>query len=731
MLILQRLRVRNFVCFDDLVIEPSTDQERRLTVVRAENGSGKTTLLRAILWGLYGDEALPRQQGRPFRLHPVDWTPDSGPVETRVEVEFKTEISTGDRSKSSREIRGFLTRSAVTSAGRSQESDGADFRRLPSKLTLMRAHPITGAWGEWGGLPEQQVLENLLPFDLRSFFVVDAEEATDFVGGVEAKDLSRAQVVDKTTGAVQALLGLDAFRAAQTHLEKLEQTFRREASRACDSDELARRQAEVDQLEKEARAVSTTLTEAHATLDDLRSRRAQANAELRSLLTGSGDRDQLRRLKARLDQEYTESRRAWKNTLSSLSDVMASREILGALGAETLEQVFHLLRPLHDDGLIPMRHVPFVRRLLDERECVCGEPLDDGTPRRDVVLRIVEDSTASQRADHLGHVFDFSRTLAQSTVQRWEDTARDVVERKTDLEQRLEDIVGEQDELQRKLDRLDDERIDVCQNALRAINTQIGNTERSVGTMEGKKRNKEQRLHAMRKRLDADTRRSRGAREGRQCQELTATLRAILKGAYDRILREQVHELSSSMRTLFREMALNVRDDTARGADEGKARLAMIAEVGVRATRHRDQSFEIYATDARGHFMPPTEINGASRRVLALSFILAICEVSGVRSFFVADSLLNFMSGHVRTNALRATTQHCPQPILLLTPADLAAEHERRLVREYAGRCYTLTGQWQHGSERGDVVNLTDPRHISLLCRCGPESYCPTCERHA
>ena len=127
--------------------------------------------------------------------------------------------------------------------------------------------------------------------------------------------------------------------------------------------------------------------------------------------------------------------------------------------------------------------------------------------------------------------------------------------------------------------------------------------------------------------------------------------------------------------------------------------------------------------------MPPTEINGASRRILALSFVLGLCKVSRTLAPLVADSLLNFMSGSVRTNTLRITAETASQPILLLTGSDFGSHNEVELAARYAGATYTLTGQWQHTAQGGDIVNQTVARQVSLLCRCGPREFCNVCER--
>ena len=183
------------------------------------------------------------------------------------------------------------------------------------------------------------------------------------------------------------------------------------------------------------------------------------------------------------------------------------------------------------------------------------------------------------------------------------------------------------------------------------------------------------------------------------------------------------------MNDLFAKMAANVVDDEAVEDDRHKATLRMIAKVGLRPLEGTPGEYEIFALNSRGRSMPPTEINGASRRILALSFVLGLCKVSRTLAPLVADSLLNFTSGSVRTNTLRITAETASQPILLLTGSDLESQNEVDLVARYAGATYTLTGQWQHTGHGGDVLNQTDARQVSLICSCGPREFCTVCER--
>ena len=84
-----RAEFDNFRLLRGLEIDFSTENSRKLTVIRAENETGKTTILNALQWALYGDVALPNK-GRDYRLHPIDWdASEDQRVPINVTVEFE------------------------------------------------------------------------------------------------------------------------------------------------------------------------------------------------------------------------------------------------------------------------------------------------------------------------------------------------------------------------------------------------------------------------------------------------------------------------------------------------------------------------------------------------------------------------------------------------------------------------------------------------------------------
>ena len=313
--------------------------------------------------------------------------------------------------------------------------------------------------------------------------------------------------------------------------------------------------------------------------------------------------------------------------------------------------------------------------------------------------------------------------------EEWEQRTDDRRQTVAILDDEIDNIAQTRRDIDAQLGRIDDNEVENQRGRIHMLAQGLSKVDREIASDQEAR----EQLGKDSNKLEADIRAARRqesqARDLARYEEMAGLLVQVLTQAYASIEAEQVGELDAEMNALFERMAANVFDDEAVEDNRHKATLRMIAKVGLRPVQDSAKEYEIYALNSRGRSMPPTEINGASRRILALSFVLALCRISQTKAPLVADSLLNFMSGSVLTNTLRVTAQTASQPMLLLTPSDLESPNETDLVDRYAGATYTLTGQWQHVDHGGDVVNQTDHRQVSLLCSCGPRQFCDICER--
>ena len=210
MLKIRRVEIDNFACFERIEIEPSTNPEKPLTVVRAENGSGKTTLLRAIRWGMYGEKGLPGNAGH-FSLHPAEWRPDESGIRTKVSILFETDGSSRDHPEGNLTNTAYELRRSVTTVAKEPSRAGEpDFRRINEEAQLLVEEP-DGSWQPHDTGVDSVVAE-LLPWNLRDFFVMDTDEAADYVGGSENKAIQRQEVIAKTSLCSTSVARSGCFR---------------------------------------------------------------------------------------------------------------------------------------------------------------------------------------------------------------------------------------------------------------------------------------------------------------------------------------------------------------------------------------------------------------------------------------------------------------------------------------------------------------------------------------
>ena len=730
MLRFRRVEIDGFVCFDNIVIEPSVEPEKPLTVIRAENGSGKTTLLRALRWGMYGEKGLPGNSAR-YSLHPVWWRPTEEGIKTKVSIEFESDGSTRHTEGGSTTTVYQLVRSVTTIGKPAARDDEPDFRRINEQTHLM-VKEGDGTWSpHTAGV--DVVVDQLLPWELRDFFVMDADEATDFVGGSENKVMQRQEVINKTTAAVHSLLGIDVFREASKRVAALARAFGAQATKAIGDADLDALQLELEQHRTDEAELKEKIAGERAQKSELEDRLRQRRDDLESELKDVGAAEELR---TRLVENRRRRERVIKqrrSTLGLLAGELESADLLAALARVKIGQVYDWLRPLYEKGHIPLKHLSFVRDLLELETCVCGQDLSEGgAHRRNVEDRVAESAAQEERANYLGLLHDAAKSLAeQAGAQSWEHRRTELAADLSSFDESLADLDLEKRGIDERLDGLDEEKIQVVRDEIEALETQVSTVTRNLGISETEYSPLISRIDSLEKQIHQWQRKERAAADQQAAEDMANLVVDVLNRAYGAIQDQQVRELSQRMNRLFAQMAANVADEDFDELQRDKASLRVIGEVGIRPVEDMPDNYEIYALNSRRRSMPPIEINGASRRVLALSFVLALCAESQTHAPLIADSLLNFMSGTVRRNTLRITSEKSRQPILLLTGSDLESSSEVETVNGHAGATYALTGQWDaiEAGGGGDVVHWSEQRQVALLCSCGPREYCDTCER--
>jgi DNA sulfur modification protein DndD len=706
------LLIRNFALYPEAHLSFSSDPTHPLTVIRGENECGKTSLMRAFLWVLYGEEGLP---AIPNVMHPIRpvWAEDE-PVRTRVELRFEARGSRGTVNNYK------LVREATTAV-----ADGRVQYRDEEKHLLLRQ--ADGNWGTADDQLFQLLMHKYFRPELRDFFFIDADKAVRFVGGPEGEHDD--ELMRRTTSqAIFNLLGMDSLRKSIERIERRRTEFLRQAGRRSGDSgqeqlaaELEKRQAEREQAEaRHARLLREEIDAQSAWRDA--ERRLEGDIGRMASLTALND--SISAAKDRLSA--ARERRA--EAISRLSALIEGDDrVAASLMLPAIEAVVDVLDPLYREGLIPPTELTLLPRLLREGTCICGVRFAEHPDRlRHVEQRYRESARLDESSHYLGDVLESARRLGNhalgKAVRPWPEDVRSCQDELAVLDQQINGLDAELEKLASQRDTAGSMSEPVYKERLRHVAELRITFERAEGERRGAEADVERLRNSVRslsERLRTAQTGEQRSRDSRDAANVAWDIQTVLTRALSSIESEQVAELSSVMNRIFRNVI---------GATEE----SNFSEVGVRKVHGPPglrAEYEPFALDGTRD-KPLAMANGASRRALAVSFVLALAETTGSSVPFVADSLLHAFSGGVLRRMVQYLVdgRRVGQPILFGHTHDFLDEDIRQALIDAAGVTYTVTSESHVG---GDVVRAAPHRRYArqtVICGCGIDEYCDLCE---
>jgi len=706
------LLVRNFALYPEAHLSFSVDPTRPLTVIRGENECGKTTLMRAFLWVLYGEEGLPAVPNVMHPIRPV-WANDE-PVRTRVELRFEARGSRGTVNNYK------LVREATTTVA------GGRVQYLDEDKTLLLKQ-ADGNWGEADDQLFELLMHKYFRPELRDFFFIDADKAVRFVGGPEGEhddDLMRRT----TSQAIYNLLGMDSLRKSIHRIERRRTEFLRQAGRASNdfsqqqlAADLEKRETEKEEKEGRHAELLRQESEAQAGWRDA-DRRLETDITRMTSLTTLTDR--ISGAKDRLSA--ARERRA--EVISRLGMLIEGDDrVAASLMLPAVESVVDVLDPLYREGLIPPTELTLLPRLLREGTCVCGIRFVDYPERlREVERRYHESEHLDQSAHFLGDVLEAARRLGNHAlgkgVRAWSEDVRSCQDKLAELDQEINGLDAELENLNAQRDTAGAMSEPIYRERQRHVSELRIAYDRVAGDRRGAEADVERirgQVRSLSERLRTAQTGEQRSRDRRDAADVAWDVQAVLTAALGAIESLQVAELSTVMNRIFRDVI-------------GATAESNFSEVGVRTVPGAigpRVEYEPYALDG-ARDKPLAMANGASRRALAVSFVLALAETTGSSVPFVADSLLHAFSGGVlrRMVGYLVDGQRVGQPILFGHTHDFLDEEIRQALIDAAGVTYTVTSESHVG---GDVVRAAPHRshaRQTVICGCGINEYCDICE---
>jgi DNA sulfur modification protein DndD len=701
-----RARFENFRIIREMEINFSTEATKPLTVIRAANESGKTTLLMALQWALYGDAALPNN-GKDYRLHPIDWKTDTEGTRCNISASVEFEVKKYHKVPGTGVQRETITRYRIVRTA-SEQVSGDTWNRASPSVSLFE---LTDTGDRKKEHPDSVINEELPP-ELREVFFTDGDRALSFIEANATQSVKRERV----QRAIRSLLGLEVVQETLKHVKKTAADINKRAKAIGGSAELTHvttRLAEIDdQLSTAEKDLESAKTQFIAFDDNLR----EVDKKIEETLK-KGDREQLakdleasKKTMTRLDERIKGAVREHSNLFKSEA---LARDILAPL----LSHTFKMLDVLRDQNKIPSTTIPVLEEQLKKDECVCGETLSEGDSegrrRRIHICRLIDESRQADAVQGIVTSLYFgSKGLDPRNVQegdRWMADYLKVAKNRDDLGQEREEAGRRYKGIEANIAAIPDTDI----QTLKAVQGQYKDQR---DRFNAKKATLETQINGLKDEAqDLTKQRERLLREQAKGGQILAELvvvkdiQDVLQRSYERITDIELKKVSNLMNTLFLEMI---------GADVDQGALITKAEIS--------PEFDILVYGSGNRTLnPDRDLNGASRRALTLAFILALTKISEVEAPNVIDTPLGMTSGYVKRSILRTAIKNSTQLIMFLTHDEIAGTGE--IIEQYSGMNMTVTNPAHY--PRMLVNDPTNKDIRAIKCGCKHDVHCPICER--
>ncbi len=695
---------QNFRLLQDLELDFSTSDDKKLTVIRASNESGKTTILNALQWALYGNKALPNN-GKGHRLSPIHLdVPDGGAIPISVEVVFEI---TNSGSMNDETNRYRLIRSLEeTASGHSQNPKIELF-----KLTEPGAVPIYP--------PEAQIERLLLPPNLREVFFTDGDRALKFIES-DSQRVKRKQVED----AIQSLLGLDVINSALDHTRKTSGELRKDSIENKSSNniehetdtEITQIVTELEEIEKNLELLENKRDDAKSQFDRINHSLVEIDNDIEAALI-KGDQEVLNRRLKKAEIELNSIRDIEEKLASEHSQLFKNSILFRDLLEPVLQQSFEKLNELREQGKLPSPTIPVLQDRLTGVTCICGEELDqhseDGKRRRDHIQNLISESREADKLQKcLTDLYYGSLDLNPKDVpddQHWIAAYKDISFRRYELEDHRQELEKELASLEVQLEDIGDTDIQKLRSTKHDYITQRDSLNDALIKHEGELERLKERQRSLSATHNNLITGDRKRRRVSARLDATSDISKILKNAYDRITNEELQKVSQLMNTLFLDMI---------GADPDQGAIIQKAEI--------NDMFDILVYGPNKNPLDPDkDLNGASRRALTLAFILALTKVSEVTAPNVIDTPLGMMDGFVKRSVLKTAIQESSQLILFLTRSEIKDCED--IIEDKTGCIITITNTAHYPKILVNDPNINEPK--AIRCPCKDLGECQICMR--
>jgi DNA sulfur modification protein DndD len=621
---LERITLENFrQYYGTQRLAFAKDPNRRVTVIHGVNGAGKTSLFLALNWCLYGKDAQVNNVGELMNKRTVQEAQAGQTVRTLVELSFLHEAER------------YVVRRALEGTKRVQ--GGVDLRSL-DEFSMLRI----GSDGQAKPVPNPIGKMNaIMPVNVREYFLFDGEKIDNFAKPEASREIKEA---------IYLVLKLEVLERAARHLDAVAKDYREELKKNS-SAELH------DLLEQDERAQSNLEGNGRrqAELQEEIKRAKRQIEEIDQRLRESQGAQLLQAQRDGLQRDLERSRSDLTQTVSKIRDLATGAYPAVAQGA--IHKALEVLDSARARGEIPSDlRQQFVQDLIERMQCICGRPINDGSPEHARLVTLMERSVSSDLENDVINLTAALRGLGP-LMERQRGDLNELSKRRVQLIDEIQGLEAKLDDVSRELKGFPREEIQALERRRADIDADLQRFHIEIGSLGSKAEALSQTRKDLAKKIE------RARKEENKGKLLSQKLV---------LAKESADAISDIYRVFANEMRRKIEAKTKEIFHK------LVWKEGHFQDVRLDEDFNLEVIDRYGNPMKP-ELSAGERQVLSLSFITAMSRLSEDEAPIVMDTPFGRLSENHRDSITKHVPELAHQLVLFVTDTELRGEAKANL----------------------------------------------------
>jgi len=612
--------------------------DKNITIIQGNNEVGKTTIMNALTWCLYNKEFYKKEGKKPIWNSFAADQLENG-EEDFVDVTIEMEDESNNIVTFKRVLNFYKNDLGKVIRGNSTfeitEDDGINTKSFLSTETYLNKH---------------------LPLKLRKYFLFNGEQLGNFFNlstGGNIKD------------SVDQLSQLNLLNRLVSHLDSIESTHITRGKKLSPNltkirNDIKKQEDIYNNNEKKLKEATKTKKRLESDIKDLEDQISSIKGDPQELM---GERKEK---ESDLDDCISDIKNNEKEYKEFILDNFSY-----ILGYEALNELQVIGKDLAVQNFIPADvKKSFLKQLLDNNLCICGEPLEEGSEHYQHVLDLFNDTNPVTDIEEevntlLGstkvHISDYPKDF-KTELAEIKKEGKNLVTKKSNLNDRIVEI----DSI---LDNMNAENIIAIQNKLKSLRTSRDTTIKEIASSENAMESSEKKLNKLYKEEEKELEKAGQYDENEIRLKFIKNIKKISNNLRDEISDEMHSKLENATTEIFTEMHWKTIYDRVEIDD--------------------DYLVTVYQKD--GDINTANDLSDGGSLTLALAFTLALNSLSGFELPIVIDTPMGDLDEDIQMNIASFLPSYSQnKQITLLVKSKEYTKEFREAVLDYVGNEYKL-----------------------------------------